>query len=53
MSDRERKAAEYRRQAALCLEVAERMSLHEERVKLKDMARQWLALAEEMEAEED
>jgi len=53
MSNRQYKAAEYRHQAKLCMEVAERMSIHADRQKLKEMAEHWLALAEAMEAEED
>ena len=50
MSDRQNKAAEFRRQAALCLEVAERMSLLEDRDRMMEMANQFLALAREEEA---
>jgi hypothetical protein len=52
MGEREGRAAEYRRQAAACLEVAERMSLRDDRALLLDMAQQWLELAMRAEAEE-
>ena len=52
MSDRKDKVAECCRQARLCLEVAERISMREERERMMEMARHWLALAEEAEAEE-
>ena len=51
MGDSNDKAAEYRRMAASCLEVAERMSLDADRARLLEMARQWLDLAREAEAE--
>ncbi|HZP79728.1 MAG TPA: hypothetical protein VFB45_26580 [Pseudolabrys sp.] len=41
------KAAEYRRQAAACLQVAERMSMDSDRRNMVDMAFRWLKLAEE------
>ena len=47
------KAAEYRHQAALCLEVAERMSANKDCKRMAHMAREWLALAEEIEADKD
>jgi hypothetical protein len=46
------KAAEYRRHAASCLEVAERMSLVDDRVRMTEMAQNWLDLAEKFDAEE-
>ena len=52
MSVRNEKAAEYRRQATLCLEVAERISIREDRERLIAKSREWLRLAEEAEAEE-
>jgi hypothetical protein len=53
MEDRKTKAAEYRRQASLCLEVAERMSVRADRESMMQMAEHWLALAREMELEAD
>ena len=53
MANEKDKAAEYRRQAALCLEVAEQMSVRADRVRMMEMARQWLALAEEIEAKDE
>jgi hypothetical protein len=43
-------AAEYRKQAASCLEVAERMSLHSDRQRMIDMSLYWLELAEKADA---
>jgi hypothetical protein len=53
MGERERdsKAAEYRRQAAACLEVAERMSVQDDRALMLQMAQHWLDLAQRAEAE--
>jgi hypothetical protein len=45
------KAAEFRRQAGACLEVAERMSLEEDRVRMVKMAEHWFELARRAEAE--
>jgi len=45
-------AAECRRQALFCLDVAERISIREDRERMMQMARQWLALAVEAEAKE-
>ena len=53
MSDRETKAADFRRQAALCLEVAERMSLDDDRARVIDMAKRFLELALEAEAKNE
>jgi len=50
--DRQDKAAEYRRQAAACLEVADQMSLASDRELMLQMAQQWLALARQAEGEE-
>jgi hypothetical protein len=52
MGERDSKADEYRRQAAACLEVAERMSVHADRDLMLQMAQQWLELARKAEAEE-
>jgi hypothetical protein len=53
MSDRQKKAAEFRRQAALCLEVAERMSFHEDRDRMMEMAQHFLQLAREEDGKTD
>jgi hypothetical protein len=45
-----KQASEYRRQAALCSETAQRMSLKADRLRMTEMAQQWLALAEKAEA---
>jgi len=47
----ESKAAEYRHTARLCLELAERMSLREDRGRILEMAQRWFALAAQVEAE--
>ena len=44
------KSADYRRQAAACLEVALRMSLREDRERMAEMAQRWLDLARQAEA---
>ena len=51
MDDPHGKAAEYRRMAASCLEVAEQMSLNSDRAELMEMAKRWLDLARQIEAE--
>ena len=43
-------AAEYRRQAAACLEVAKRTSVLEDRELMSEMAQRWLDLAQNAEA---
>jgi hypothetical protein len=45
------KAAEFRRQAAICLDVAQRISLKEDRDKMMQVAKHWLELAKHAEAE--
>jgi hypothetical protein len=52
MPDREHTAAEFRRQAALCLEVAERLSLEDDRARVLEMAKRFLDLALEEEAKD-
>jgi hypothetical protein len=47
MLARKDKAAEYRKEAAACLEVAERMSLEVDKQRMLDMALRWLDLAEQ------
>lgn len=49
--DPRRRAEEYRRQAAACLEVAERMSLETDRARILEMARRWQELAQRAEDE--
>ncbi len=51
MGDQQSKAEEYRRMAASCLEVAERMSLKSDRAQLVGTAQHWLELARKAEAE--
>jgi hypothetical protein len=43
------KAAEYRREAAGCLELAARMRFESDRGRLKEMAQRWRKLAENVE----
>jgi hypothetical protein len=40
------KAAEYRKQAQACLEVAQRMSVRADRERMTEMAQRWLELAQ-------
>jgi hypothetical protein len=40
-------AAEYRKEAAACLQVAERMSVDADKQRMLDMALRWLDLAEQ------
>jgi hypothetical protein len=51
--DQRDKAAEFRRHAAACLEVAERVSVLEDRVRMTKMAQNWLDLARKVDAGED
>jgi hypothetical protein len=54
MDDRARQlAADYRRRAASCQEVAERMSVHADRDLMLEMAEKWLELARKIEREGD
>jgi hypothetical protein len=53
MTSSKEKAAEFRRQAAACLEVAERMSLEEDRARMIEMAEHWFELARRAEAESE
>lgn len=46
-------AAEYRRQAAECAEVAQRMSLRADREFMAAMAEKWLLIADKAERETD
>jgi hypothetical protein len=51
MTSSKEKAAEFRRQAAACLEVAQRMSLEEDRARMIEMAEHWFELARRAEVE--
>jgi hypothetical protein len=53
MHERRQKAAEFRSRAALCLEVAERMSLREDRDRMIAMAQHFLTLAGQEEGKTD
>jgi hypothetical protein len=46
------KAAEYRREAASCLEVAHRVSLRDDRERMFELAEQLFALAEDAEVKD-
>ena len=46
------KAAEYRREAASCMEVARRVSLRNDQERMLEMAKRLFALAQGAEAEE-
>ena len=52
MIDEPSRADKYRRLAAECLEVAERMSLREDRARMMEMAHRWLELAVKAEERE-
>jgi hypothetical protein len=47
------KAAEFRRQAAICFDVAQRISLKEEQERMMKVAEHWLEVAKRAEAEAD
>jgi hypothetical protein len=51
MGDGKDRAAEYRKQAAACIEVADRMSLRDDRTRMLETAQHWLELAQRAEAE--
>jgi DNA primase len=46
------KPAEYRRMAERCEELAKNISLSPEREEMRQKAKQWVAIAERLEAEE-
>jgi len=48
MSDENLQAAEFRQQAKRCFEVAERLSVREDRKRMMEMARRFLELAREV-----
>jgi len=52
VSRKKDEAAECCRQALFCMDVAQRISIREERERMMQMARQWLVLAEEAQAKE-
>jgi hypothetical protein len=47
------KAAQYRRHAAECTEIAQRMSVRVDRERLMGMAQRWLELAQKAEGQRD
>jgi hypothetical protein len=51
MTSSKERAAEFRRQAAACLEVAERMSLREDKAQMTQIAERLLELARRAEEE--
>jgi hypothetical protein len=44
-------AAQYRREAKACIDVAERISVREDRLRMMEMAQRWLELAQRAEDE--
>jgi hypothetical protein len=50
MHDQAKWAKEYRRQAAACMETAERVSVKVERNELIELAKRWIKLAERAES---
>jgi hypothetical protein len=53
MTSSKEMAAEFRRQAAICLDVAQRISLKEDKERMMQVAEHWLELAKRAEAEAD
>ena len=53
MTSSKEKAAEFRRQAAICFDLAQRISLKEDRERMMQVAEHWLELAKRAEAEVD
>ena len=53
MRSSKERAAEFRRQAAICVDVAQRISLKEDREQMMQVAERWLELAKRAEAEAD
>jgi len=53
MADGRKKAEDHRREAASCLEAAERMSAATDRARLMEMAQRWLELARAAESESE
>ena len=49
MADERTKAAEYLREAAACIAVAERLSVGADRQRMMEMAQRWLNMAKEAE----
>jgi hypothetical protein len=47
------KSADFRRQAAACVDIAQRMSLREDRARILEMAQRWLELAQKAESAEE
>jgi hypothetical protein len=50
MADAKTIAADCLRQAAACIEVAERMSVEADRARMVELAQRWLEMAKEAEA---
>ena len=53
MTSSKEKAAEFRRQAAICFDLAQRLSLKEEQDRMIQVAEHWLELAKRAEAKAD
>lgn len=50
MSDPQQKAAEFRRHAAMCVAIAQRMSVRDNRDRMMEMAKRFLDLAQKADA---
>jgi hypothetical protein len=53
MKNSKEKAVEFRRQAAICFDLAQRISFKEDRERMMQVAEHWLELAKRAEAEAD
>jgi hypothetical protein len=53
MTSSREKAVDFRRQAAICFDVAHRISLKEDKERMMQVAEHWLELAKQAEAEAD
>ena len=53
MTSSKEKAAEFRRQATICFDLAQRISLKEDKERMMQVAEHWLELAKRAEAEAD
>ena len=53
MSENKNKAVEYRQKAVQCLELAQRMSLRQDREQMMQIAQQWISEAQKAEQQGD
>jgi hypothetical protein len=51
MANSKERAAEFRRQAGICFEMAQRISLKEDKALMIELAEHWLEMAKHAEAE--